>query len=132
MTSASIVSLILVLAPVFNIDPYVAISVAYVESDLNPKAIGKRGEVGLFQIMPSMYIQEGYTKEQMKDPIHNIYLGLSMLKYSKDHCIHKGPLTFLVCYNAGLKSGNKIQYPIIFPYVTKVKKKLLTVLSSNR
>ncbi len=127
-----ITALILSLAPIFNVDPHIALSVAYVESNLNPKAIGTRGEVGLFQIMPKMYKQQGYTKEQMQDPIHNIHLGLVMLKYAKDTCTHKGPLTFLVCYNAGLGIGNKIKQPIKFPYVVKVKKRLLTVLSDNR
>lgn len=35
-----------------EIDPYLFLSIAVVESSLNPKAIGEIGEIGLFQLSP--------------------------------------------------------------------------------
>jgi soluble lytic murein transglycosylase-like protein len=132
MTTNAIISLILALAPVYHINPYVALSVAYTESNLNPKAIGTKKEVGLFQIMPAMYEQYGYTKKDMEDPLHNIQLGLTMLSDAKNNCKHKSDLTFLVCYNAGLRVGNKIKNPQQFSYVKKIEKHLITILSTEK
>lgn len=131
MANGMIISLILSLAPVFNIDPYVALAVAYEESSLNPKAVGTKGEVGLFQIMPQMYKQAGYTKKQMEEPLNNIYMGLRMLQDAKKTCVHKGPLTFLVCYNAGPSVAKKIRKPASFAYVVKVKRRLIKILDSS-
>ena len=127
-----IISLILAMAPVFSIDPNIALAVAKVESNLDPKAIGSRGEVGLFQLMPQVIKQHGFTKKQAADPLNNIYLGLKMLKYAKDQCPHKGGLNSLVCYNVGLGKAKNIKNPSKFIYVKKVTKKLLTILSSSR
>ena len=132
MTSALITSLIIAMAPVFNINPMIAVAVATVESDLNPKAIGGKGEVGLFQIMPQMYKRYGYTRKQMEDPVNNIYLGLVMLQDAKRTCVHKGDLTFLVCYNAGPTIAKRIKNPQKFAYIRKIKSKLIYILSTPR
>lgn len=127
MTTITIVSLILALAPVFDVDPKVALAVASVESALNPNAIGQAGEIGLFQIMPRIGHKKGFSKAQLKDPVVNVYVGLEMLKEAKKNCIHKEGLNYLVCYNYGATNARKIKEPSKFPYVKKVKKALSRV-----
>ena len=124
MNTTLIVSIILALAPAFGIEPKVALAVASVESSLNPKAIGQAGEIGLFQIMPDIGKKMGYTKKQLKDPVINTYVGLQLLKEAKANCKHKVGLTYLVCYNYGIKNAMRVKHPTKFPYVKRVKKQL--------
>lgn len=112
------------LAPVFGVDPKVAVSVAIVESSMNPNAIGSAGEVGLFQIMPDIAKRKGFTKKQLLDPVINTYVGLEMLQEAQNKCVHKGYTRFLVCYNYGAKNAKKVKHPDAFPYVKKVNREL--------
>ena len=120
------------MAPVFNVDPHIALAVASVESNLNPHAIGGHGEVGLFQVMPAQFKKRGYTRKQMEMPLNNIYVGLQMIAEARKSCIHKGAIHSLVCYNAGPTVAKKIKNPSKFAYVKKVTKKLLTILSTGK
>jgi soluble lytic murein transglycosylase-like protein len=131
MNTASIISLIMYLAPAYGIDPYVATAVAYTESSMNPKAIGGKGEVGLFQIMPNLFKARGFTAAQMKVPMNNITVGLDMLREAKKNCIHKGALSSLVCYNVGARNAKKIKYPMKFKYVKSVTKKVLELMAEE-
>jgi len=119
-----IVNLILALAPLYNIDPKVALSVAIVESGLKPDVMGEAGETGLFQIMPDVAKKKGFTTKQLKIPIVNIAVGLEMLEEAKKTCSHKRGLTYLVCYNYGRRNALKVHHPEKWPYVLKVQKEL--------
>lgn len=121
MTSESIILLIMGLAPVFGVDPKVAVAVATAESSLNPAAHGEAGEIGLFQIMPNIAKKKGFTKKQLLDPVVNTYVGLQMLQDAKENCIHKKNLDYLVCYNYGAKNALKVKHPSKFPYVKRVR-----------
>jgi soluble lytic murein transglycosylase-like protein len=112
------------LAPVFGVDPKVAVSVAIVESNMNYKAIGQAGEIGLFQIMPDIAKRKGFTKKQLLDPVINTYLGLEMLQEAQNHCTHRGFTRYLVCYNYGARNAKRVHHPDSFPYVKKVNKEL--------
>jgi soluble lytic murein transglycosylase-like protein len=48
-----IISLVGLYSQIHGIDPLISISVIDVESKFNPKAVGTKGEIGLFQIMPN-------------------------------------------------------------------------------
>lgn len=119
MSADTIIGLIMALAPVVGVDPSVALAVARVESSLDPQAIGQDGEIGLYQLMPQ-YVP-GYTEKQLRDPVVNIYIGLRRLKESKDTCVHRKGINYLVCYNYGPTNAKRIKYPSKFPYVRKVK-----------
>lgn len=120
------------LAPTFGVNPYIAVSVAFNESSLNPKAHGAKGEAGLFQIMPDLYAARGYTRAQMEEPLQNIYVGLDMLKEAKKNCVHKGELPSLVCYNLGASAAKKIKHPMQQKYVRKVIKKMVELMSREK
>lgn len=89
-----------------------AISVATVESSLNPNAVGSKGELGLFQLLPS-HIRSGShasTRELIKE-------GIKEIKYWQTHCPTKENYTYVICYNGGFRHP---KYPYFHPYYTKV------------
>lgn len=116
-----IISLIMTLAPHFNIKPEVALSVAKVESSLNPNAIGPLKEVGVFQVRPEY---SRYSAKELLNPVINITEGLRILAKAKRRCKHQVDRAWLVCYNLGVVGGSRIKYPKKFPYYVKVMEKL--------
>lgn len=106
-----------------------ALAVAKIESGLNPMAVGKKGEIGLFQVMPYHYsLVHGKTKDAIKDTIKtrydalhdirtNIRIGISLLKKMSIQCADMGPY-WVICYNQGLKKRPK--HPFEHPYYRKI------------
>lgn len=123
-----IVSIIISLAPQYNIDPVVAISVAKVESSLNPNAIGLLKEVGLFQVRPEY---SKYTSEQLKDPKTNIKEGLRILSEAKKRCKHQVNKKYIICFNRGIAGGSKVKDPANDKYYLKVFKKMNQIKADN-
>lgn len=122
LTKAAIVSLIVSYSNFLGFDPNVAVAVATVESGLNPKAIGLKGEIGLFQVMPE-YVK-GFTKEQLLHPRINVMVGIVKLMEERQFCSHRGGINYLVCYNYGRTNAKRVRHPELFPYVVKVQKEL--------
>lgn len=114
-----IIQLIQSYALQYGVDPQLAISVAKVESNLNPTVIGITGDVGVFQLNPHSFPE--YTVKQLKDPTINIRLGIQYLAKVKKECTHQRGITWLVCYNYGSRNAKKIKYPELFPYIKKVR-----------
>jgi soluble lytic murein transglycosylase-like protein len=120
MTNAAIISLIIFYSNIYGIDPKVAIAVARYESSLNPNAIGKLGELGIFQLRPEFIPK--YSKKELLNPAINIVIGIQRLKQIKETCVHKNGIDWLVCYNYGESNAKRVKYPSLFPYVKNVKK----------
>jgi soluble lytic murein transglycosylase-like protein len=118
--SGFIEGMIVTYSYLIGFNPDVSLAVAQVESNLNPNAIGTKGEIGLYQLMPQFVDK----KHNLKDIRTNIYLGISKLKEEQNNCKHKNDLDFLVCYNMGRTGANKIKHPSKFSYVKKVKKQI--------
>lgn len=116
-----LIQYIIVTASLYQVSPEIAVSVAMVESNLNPEAIGSLGEIGLFQVRPEF---SELTREQLRNPYKNIEEGLRILQHAKKKCLHKSDYDFLVCYNAGVAKGNKIKAPKQFAYIKKISRKL--------
>lgn len=112
-----ILTLLMQLAPAYDIDPHLAAAVIKTESRFNPKAIGGLGELGLFQIRPEF---SKYSRRQLLDMNTNIIAGLEMLREAKNRCKHKANKTFVLCHNLGVTGARKIKRPEIFPYYRKV------------
>lgn len=122
MSTSTILYLISFYASIGGVDGNVARAVASVESNLDPKAIGLLGEVGLYQIRPEY--EKRYSKKQLFDVTTNIRVGIAMLKRAKDTCIHRKNLDYLVCFNGGNEMAKRIKHPSVFPYVLQVKKRI--------
>ena len=112
-----ILTLLMQLAPAYDIDPHLAAAVIKTESRFNPKAVGKLKEIGLFQIRPEF---SRFTPSQLFDINTNIVAGLEMMREAKRRCKHKAAGLFVVCMNTGIKGAHKIKRPEKFPYYKKV------------
>lgn len=115
----SIILLIYLSAVNSSINPYTAISVAVNESALNIKAVGSRGDIGLFQVRHNLVPE---TKEQLLDPYKNIRAGIRVLEYSKKRCSNHKDDTWLVCYNRGVTGAKKVYNKKQDSYYLKVSR----------
>lgn len=92
-------------------NPKLAVSVATVESSLNPKAIGSKGDYGLFQLLPS-HLHNDYSVRG------NISEGIKELKAWQKNCpAQEGRETFVICYNSGYRHPH---HPFLHPYYRRV------------
>ena len=80
------------------IDPYLVVAIIFKESSFRPKVEGKRGEVGLMQIMPQNL--EAFRVHDPFDPWQNIMGGARYLKALILRFNGQVPLA-LAAYNAG-------------------------------
>jgi soluble lytic murein transglycosylase-like protein len=103
-----------------GIDPIITQAVIQVESQGNPYALGKAGDSGLMQIR-HQFVPE--TQLQLFQGCTNIRRGVDILKQAKEKCKHKINNTWVVCYNVGIKGGQKIKHPTKFPYYKKIMEK---------
>jgi len=117
----AIILLISFLSPQYGISAETAISVAKVESELNPSAIGPLKEVGLFQVRPEY---SKFTSRELLNPLINIQEGLRILSEAKKTCKHQIDRSWIVCYNLGKSGGAKIKHPKRFPYYLKVMNRI--------
>jgi len=67
-----------------GVNPEYALCIAKAESDLDPNAVGKLREVGLFQILPStgewIAGKWGLTTYDLTDPATNTLMGLWLIQ----------------------------------------------------
>jgi len=117
----AIINLIMAMAKIEGVDPYLALSIAHTESKLNPQAIGSIGEKGLFQIRPE------YTDKSLRSKLFdiktNIKVGLKKLKEAKNGCDKRNNYygnAWIVCYNVGVAGAQKIKHPTKFEYYKRV------------
>jgi hypothetical protein len=96
-----------------NFDGEIALAVAIVESNLNPSAIGPKGEYGLFQVRPEF---TSVSKKALLDAKTNAKVGIEKLKEFQQICPLKENLTWVICYNNGLR---KPRFPLLHPYYKK-------------
>ena len=97
-----------------NLDPYLILAVIQIESEFSPKAISKRGAIGLMQVMPGTgkYIAEemgiNYNgKKSLYDPFVNVRLGIHYLSSLTDK--YDSTENALDAYNYGPANFEKAQ-----------------------
>ncbi len=82
----------------FRVDPELVHAIIRVESDYDPKAISRKGAMGLMQLVPAT--AQRYGVENPFDPKQNLEGGVNYLKYLLD--LFGGDLGLsLAAYNAG-------------------------------
>lgn len=97
-----------------GLNPSLALAVATVESGLNPKSIGKKGEIGLFQILPKF---SPVSKKALLNPKTNARIGIKKLIEARDLCSTHDNFTYVICYNNGWRHP---KYPYLHPYYKRV------------
>jgi hypothetical protein len=95
-----------------GLDPAVALAVAEVESNFDPKATGKKGEVGLFQLHPMFHKNPSY------DVNKNVNAGIKHLMYWQKYCPTKKDMTYVLCFNRGTR-------PVVNPKTAPYYKKFI-------
>lgn len=95
-----------------HFSPEIAVAVAMVESSLNQDAIGRAGEIGIYQILPRTA-----PGADLFDLNTNIRVGIKHLKYWQKVCPTRKSIEFVNCYNSGFKHP---KYPLLRPYVKRV------------
>lgn len=116
-----IASCVLFYSLLAGIDPWVTQAVIQVESNGNPFALGRNQDSGLMQIR-HQFVPE--TQQQLFQSCTNIRRGVELLKQAREKCKHKLNNTWLVCYNVGIKGGQKIRHPSKFIYYKKVMQEM--------
>jgi soluble lytic murein transglycosylase-like protein len=109
-------------------DSNLALAIAKVESNLNPKAVGRMGEIGLFQLRPE------YHDVRIGQVRHNVRVAISYLVKLQNQCRSYGR-AFYICYNLGpnyrRKDGLPLKYPRSFAYYKRVEHARRQILFAN-
>ncbi len=83
-------------------DPFLVVAVAFRESSFREKVKGKRGEVGLMQVLPYGALTRTITKESKPIEVRaNIRIGIGHLNYWQKKCGDKDMATWISAYNIG-------------------------------
>ncbi len=115
----------------FGIDPDLALKVAKIESDLNPKAISSKGAIGVMQLTLETAKTLGVNPYDLEE---NIRGGIAYLKYLLDK--YKGDVDLaLAAYNAGPSAVDKYggipPYTETLNYIQKIRGSLPALPKSN-
>lgn len=111
-------------AAYYSVEPNLLRAVIVVESGFNPRAVSKKGAVGLMQLMPATARQ--YGAENAYDPKQNVHAGARYLRSLLDRYGADLKLV-LAAYNAGEvavdRNGGRIPpYKETLAYVPRVLK----------
>lgn len=104
-------------ALVNGIDPLLATKMAKIESNMNPDAISKTGDGGLFQLNDRAH--KFHNNEWRFIPVINTAIAMSVLGKLKSSCTHKLVDSYVLCYNLGKYGASKIKHPYKHPYYRK-------------
>jgi soluble lytic murein transglycosylase len=137
--SQVLIQLIATYSMLYGIDPEMALAVATHESKLNSQAVGTYGELGLMQLRPEYYAASCKNRQdesapcgkELFNPETNLQIGIKALADMKKRCGHKKNNTWLVCYNAGVKGGSRLQNPKEFAYYKHVIQEYKEIQKSN-
>jgi len=106
-------------------DPDLAVAIAKVESNLNVRAIGQAGEVGVFQLHPTYHrISKHYRQ--------NAITAIRYLKAIEPKCRSKYGDAWFICFNLGPHYPRHIKRPKQFSYYLKVKREINKLALNER
>jgi len=87
-----------------------------VESSGDATKVGELGEIGLLQLRPE------YFGTKLRDPKHNIEMGVKHLAYLQHACPFKEDSSYTICYNVGVVGAKKVKFPKKNKYYLSVMK----------
>jgi len=108
--SADLYSCFIAAGNYYSIDPYLLMSIGWVESKFNPRALGRNRDgsydIGIMQINTrwKKYLKKyGIDLSHLWDPCYNIHIGAMILRYCIDN--HGYNWKAVDCYNRGTKKA---------------------------
>jgi hypothetical protein len=90
---------------------------AKIESGMNPNAISRTGDGGLFQLNNLAY-KFHYDKWRFV-PATNTAIAMNTLGRLRTACKHKKDNSFVVCFNLGETGAARIRHPLSQTYYKK-------------
>jgi len=101
-----------------GIDTTMSFQIARLESNMNPLAISKTNDGGLFQLNQKVY---RFHNPDWRFKIDiNTALAMNTLSKLKTKCSHKIKNGYVLCYNLGISGAKKIKNPITHTYYKKL------------
>ena len=91
---------------------------ARVESNMNPSALSRTNDGGLFQLNRKVY--KFHNINWVFNPITNTAIAMNTLRKLKTKCNHKIKNSYVVCYNVGVHGATKIKDPFKQTYYKKM------------
>lgn len=116
MSQAELIQLIFVVSTMMGIEPEIVLAVAKTETNLNPDAVGTKGERGLLQVMPKY---SSVNPEMLSVPAIGLVEGIKHLKWARKHCPFQENNTWLICFNRGITGSLKVEKPYENAYYLK-------------
>jgi hypothetical protein len=98
-----------------GIDPRLAFAIMEVESGCDPKKVGSLGEVGIFQLRPSMHPGAEGTRAEHVDS------AIRYLAYVRRHCRTSYGDAWFVCFNTGPFRKTRLKEPTQQTYYKRVQ-----------
>ena len=101
-----------------GIEPSLSFQIARVESSMNPSALSRTNDGGLFQLNRGIY--KFHNPDWVFAPDTNTALAMHTLGKLKNTCTHKIKNSYVLCYNLGITGARKIKIPFNQTYYKKM------------
>ena len=101
-----------------GIDTNMAFQMARVESNMNPNALSRTNDGGLYQLNRKSY--KFHNEKWRFHPVTNMAIALDSLRKLKQTCSHKMSNSYILCYNSGIAGARRIKFPLKHPYYKKM------------
>ena len=96
-----------------NMDPALMLAIAKTESKLNPKAVGSKGELGVFQLRPEFH---KFNANSIDSQVNVAIVYLSTIRRKWEPVYGNA---WFISFNLG-PNYRRINHPSLFPYYKRV------------
>jgi soluble lytic murein transglycosylase-like protein len=101
-----------------GIDTSLAFQMARVESNMNPNAVSRTEDGGLYQLNRNSH--RFHNEKWRFQPVTNMAIAMNYLAKLKEKCTHKSYNSYIICYNVGTQGARKIKFPFKQSYYRKM------------
>jgi len=101
-----------------GIDTRLAFQMAKIESNMNPNAVSRTNDGGLYQLNRKVY--KFHNESWRFHPAVNMAIAMRALAGLKEKCTHKSYNSYVLCYNMGIKGAKRIKFPLKQTYYKKM------------
>jgi soluble lytic murein transglycosylase-like protein len=101
-----------------GIEPSLSFQMARLESNMNPAALSRTNDGGLFQLNRRVY--KFHNNTWIFNPDTNTAIAMDTLRKLKTRCSHKIKNGYVLCYNLGTSGAKKIKNPTAQTYYKKL------------